>query len=295
MVKEENTICMITGANTGLGKESAIQLAKKGFKIVMVCRNKKRAEQARTEIISISNNENIDIIVSDFASLNSVRNAVKEFKRKYNNLHVLINNAGVFNYERVLTEDSYESTFAVGYLSHFLFTNLLLDIIVASAPSRIVNVSSNIHKYFKIRFNDLMSNKKYSPQKAYSNTKFALVMFTYALDKKLKGKNVSVNAAAPGHAKTNMTKPINRISKLVMAIQSILSGGGSIEKAAKTQIYLAYSPEVEGISGKYYVKCRPVKSHKLTYDDILQERLWNLSESLVNLRKEDRTVQFYAA
>ena len=130
---------------------------------------------------------------------------------------------------------------------------------------------------------DLMSEKKYSPQKAYSNTKYALVLFTYALNRKLKGKNVTVNAAAPGHAKTKMTEPTNRISKIVMAIQSFLSGGGSVERAAQSQIYLAHSPDIEGISGKYFVKCKPVKSHKKTYDEALLEDFWNISKKLVNL------------
>jgi len=283
MLIDNDKICMITGANAGLGKESAIQLAKKGFHVVMVCRNKDRAVEARKEIINSSDNKNVDILLSDLASLNSVRKLAEDFKGKYNKLHVLINNAGVFNYQRVLTVDNYESTFAVGYLSHFLLTNLLLELVVQSTPSRIINVSSDIHKYFGIRMDDLMSEKKYSPQKAYSNTKFALVLFTYALNKKLKGKDVSVNAVAPGHAKTNMTKPVNKISKIVMAIQLMLSGGGSVEKAAKSQIYLAHSSNVEGISGKYFKKCKQVKSHKKTYDASLQEELWNISEKLVNL------------
>lgn len=283
MFGENNKICMITGSNAGLGRESTIQLAKKGFHIVMVCRNRERAERARKEIIVASNNENVDLLIADFASLKSVRNVAEEFKIKYDKLHVIMNNAGVFNYERVLTEDDFESTFGVGYLSHFLLTNLLLDVIVNSAPSRIINISSNIHKFFKIRMDDLMSEKKYSPQKAYSNTKFALVLFTYALARRLEGKKVSVNAAAPGYAKTQMTTPTSKASKIVMVIQSFLGRGGSVEEAAKTQIYLAHSSEVEGISGKYFVKCEPAKSHKMTYDRALQEELWDESEKFVNL------------
>lgn len=283
MAVKSDKICMITGANAGLGKETAIELAKKGFHIIMVCRNKDRAEIAREEIISISKNSKVDLMIADLSSLHSVRELVKKFKIEYNQLNILVNNAGVFNYERILTEDNYESTFAVGYLSHFLLTNLLLDIIIKSSPSRIINVSSNIHKYFKIKMKDLMSERKYSPQQAYSNTKFALVLFTYTLHRRLEGTQTTVNAAAPGHAKTKMTIPPNKISKIVMAIQTLLSGGGSIEKAAKTQIYLAHSHEVEGISGKYFVKCIPVKSHKMTYDQELQDKLWDISTNLVDL------------
>ncbi|MFW9947436.1 MAG: SDR family oxidoreductase [Candidatus Odinarchaeota archaeon] len=279
--KFKEKLCVITGANAGIGKETAIQLAAKGYHIIMICRNREKAEIAQNEIKEKSANERIDLLIADLASLKSVGNVAKAFKQKYEYLHVLINNAGIFNRKRMVTENGYESTFAVDYLAHFLLTNSLLDIIKKSAPSRIINVSSNIHLYFKINFDDLMSEKKYSSQKAYANAKFALVLFTYELARRLDGTGVTVNALHPGHAKTKMITPTKKSSKIFQHLISPLIK--SPEEAARTSVYLASSPEVEGITGKYYKKCKPVKSHKLTYDESLQTKLWRISEKLVNI------------
>ncbi len=278
-IKEK--ICMITGANSGIGKATAKELAKKGFKIVMVCRDRIRGEIARNEIIEDSGNNHVDLMIADLASLNSVRNCVLEFDRKYENLHILINNAGTFNYKRKITSDGYESTFAVDYLAHFLLTNLLLVKIKKSAPARIINVSSNIHKYFKINFEDLMSEKKYVSQKAYSNAKFALVLFTYELAAQLKDMRVTVNALHPGHAKTQMTEPTKKIWRFFLKLLSPMYR--TPENAAQTSIYLASSPELENITGKYFKDCKEVKSHKLTYDKALQKTLWDMSIEFVKL------------
>jgi NAD(P)-dependent dehydrogenase (short-subunit alcohol dehydrogenase family) len=278
-IKEK--VCMITGANSGIGKATAKELAKKGFKIVMVCRDKIRGEMARNEIIEYSGNNNVDLLIADLASIASVRNLAIEFNQKYEFLHILINNAGTFNYKKRTTLDGYESTFAVDYLAHFLLTNLLLDTIKKSAPARIINVSSNIHKYFKINFKDLMSEKKYASQKAYSNAKFALILFTYELAAQLNENRVTVNALHPGHAKTQMTKPTKKSSRFFLKLLSPIYRPP--EKAAETSIYLASSPEVENITGKYFKDCKEVKSHKLTYDIALQKRLWDMSKDFVKL------------
>ncbi|MHA1488285.1 MAG: SDR family oxidoreductase [Promethearchaeota archaeon] len=274
-------ICMITGANSGIGKATAIQLAKTGIHIVMVCRNKERGENAQKEIKEESGNNNIDLLIADLASLNKVKEMVDEFKSNYDYLHILINNAGEFNKKRTLTIDGYESTFAVDYLAHFLLTNLLLDIIKKSAPSRIINISSNIHLYFKINLDDLMSEKKYTSQKAYANAKFALVLFTHELARRLDGTGVTVNALHPGHARTKMTKPKNWISKLFLFLLSPLIV--SPEKAARTSVYLASSPEVEGVTGNYFKKCKAIKSHEMTYDESIQKKIWEISEKLVDI------------
>ena len=279
--KSNKRFCVITGANAGIGKETAMQLAIKGYHIIMICRNREKAEKAQNEIKDKSGNEKIDLLIADLASLKSVENVAKEFKLNYKYLHVLINNAGIFNRKRIETENGYESTFAVDYLAHFLLTNSLLDVIKNSAPSRIINVSSNIHLYFKINFDDLMSEKKYSSQKAYANAKFALVLFSYELARRLNGTGVTVNALHPGHAKTKMTAPTKKRSKIFLSLISPLTK--SPEEAARTSVYLASSPEVEGITGKYFKNCKPVKSHKLTYDESLQMKLWRISEKLVHI------------
>ncbi|MFX0033011.1 MAG: SDR family oxidoreductase [Promethearchaeota archaeon] len=278
-----NKICVITGATSGIGKETALQLARMGYYIVMICRNQEKTEFVQTEIKEKTKNQNIDLLIGDLASLKSVENVAKEYIQKYECLHVLINNAGVFNRTRKETEDGYECTFAIDYLAHFLLTNLLLNIIKSSAPSRIINVSSNIHLYFKINFDDLMSEKKYSSQKAYANAKFALVLFTYELARRLNGTGVTVNALHPGHARTKMTIPTKKISKIFLSLMSPMIK--SPEEAAKTSVYLASSPEVEGVTGKYFKNCKPVKSHKLTYEESLQYKLWEISQKLVNIKK----------
>ncbi len=271
-------ICVITGANAGIGKKTAIGLGKLGFHIVMMCRNKERAEIAREEIKKESGNDNIDLLIVDLASLKSIRKGAEDFKAKYGKLHVLINNGGVFNYKRIVTDDGFESTFGVNYLAHFLLTNLLLDIIEKSAPSRIINLSSDIHKFFKINMDDLMSEQKYNSQKAYSNSKFAMVLHAYALARRLERKGVSVNAVHPGHAATKMTQPTGRVSRFINSRM-----GATPEEAARTSIHVASSPEIETITGKYFKKCKAEKSHKWTYDEALQERLWKISEELVNI------------
>jgi len=273
-------ICLITGANAGIGKETAIKIAKMGAHIVMVCRNEERGRNAQEEIKRESENEHVDLLIADLASLSSVRKVAEDFKKNYENLHILINNAGVFNRKRVITEDGYESTFAVDYLAHFLLTILLLDILKKSAPARILNVSSNIHLYFKVNFEDLMSEKKYASQKAYANAKGAQVMFTFELARKLEGTGVTVNALHPGHAKTKIMMPTRKISKFLIKI--FIPTMKSPKEAAKTSIYLASSPEVEGISGKYFSKCKERKAQKMTYDISLQNKLWENSEKLVN-------------
>lgn len=275
----EGKTCMITGANSGIGKATAIQLAKMGIHIVMVCRNKERGENAQKQIKEESGNSNVDLIIADLASLESVKNLADEYKKKYDKLHILINNAGVFNSKRILTEDGYESTFAIDYLSHFLLTKLLLDVIKKSAPSRIINVSSDIHRYFKINLDDLMFKKKYSSQKAYGSAKFAIILFTYELAHRLDGTGVTVNALHPGHARTKMTT--TNISWIIKKIMNLFSK--SPEKAAETSVYLASSPEVEGVSGKYFKKCMPVKSHKITYDESIQKKVWEISEKLIHI------------
>ncbi|MFW9951495.1 MAG: SDR family NAD(P)-dependent oxidoreductase [Candidatus Thorarchaeota archaeon] len=262
----------LSTAITGIGNNPSIKMAAINTRKNQLNDNK---ETFRDLVMALS------LPIQLFTYLSSIRNLAKEFKSKYDSLHVLINNAGSFNHKRILTPDGYESTFAVDYLSHFLLTNLIIDVIKKSAPSRVINVSSNIHKYFKINFDDLMSEKKYASQKAYSNAKFALVLFTYELASQLKGTQVTVNALHPGHAKTKMTVPKRKISHLVLKLFSFMYD--SPEKAAETSTFLASSPDVEHVTGKYFKDCKESKSHKLTYDKTLQKKLWEISKKYVRL------------
>src|SRR2546427_6459967 len=194
----KDKIVMITGANSGIGKAASLALANMGATVVMAARNKERGEAARVEIIRESGNSSVDLLIADLSSLESVRQLAIEFQKKYSKLHVLINNAGLFNQRRNVTTDGYENTFATNYLASFLLTNLQLPILKASAPSRIINVSSVGHYNGHINFDDLNLEKEYGGGKGYGQTKLAPVLFTHELAKKLQGNPGTGNSRTPG-------------------------------------------------------------------------------------------------
>ncbi len=197
-------IVMITGANSGIGKAASLALAKMGATVVMVARDKERGEATQSQVIRETQNNSINLILSDLSSLDSVRKLSEDFQTKYSRLHILINNAGLFNQRYHLTADGYENTFATNYLAPFLLTNLQLDLLKTSAPSRIVNVSSVGHYNGHMNFDDLNLEKKYGGWKAYGQSKLALVLFTRELAKKLEGTGVTVNSVHPGTVATNI-------------------------------------------------------------------------------------------
>ncbi len=271
----DNKIVLITGGNSGIGLATAIGIAKTGATVIIACRDKTRGMQAVEEIKKASGNNNIDLLLVDLSSQKSVVNAANEFKSKYAQLHVLINNAGVFLNKRELTEDGLEKTFATNYLSHFLLTHLLLDTLKDSAPSRIINVASK-HFNIKINFDDLQTSKKYSYMKAVGPTKLELIMFTQELAKRLQGTGVTVNALHPGLAKSNLLKEIPPFVQYIFRMMS-----SSPEKCAETSIYLATSPDVEKVTGKYFEKCKEVKPGSNATNKENIEKLWEVSEGMV--------------
>src|SRR3989454_1781513 len=217
----KDRVVMVTGANSGIGKSASIALAEKGATVVMVARNKERGEAARSEIITKSKNKSVDLLLADLSSLESVRQLVAEFRKKYSKLHVLINNAGLFNQRRRLTTDGYENTFATNYLAPFLLTNLQLDLLKASAPSRIINVSSVGHYNGHINFDDLNLENDYGGWKAYGQSKLALVLFTHELAKKIQGTGVIVKAVHPGTVATNIwSRPLGPLG-FIMALPKL--------------------------------------------------------------------------
>src|SRR5438445_9128478 len=197
-------VCLITGANSGVGKATALELAGIGATLVIVARVKQREENAMSKIRSDTGNNSIELLLADLSSLQSVRELAQQFQAKYSKLHVLINNAGLFNQRRHVTPDGYEATFAINYLAPFLLTNLLLTELRSSAPSRIVNVSSVAHYNAHIDFDDLNMEKNYGGWKAYQQSKLALVLLTRELAKKLQGRGVPVNSFHPGTVARNM-------------------------------------------------------------------------------------------
>jgi NAD(P)-dependent dehydrogenase (short-subunit alcohol dehydrogenase family) len=273
-------ICLITGANAGIGKVTAQKLANFGATVVMVCRNRQKGEAALNEIKKKSGNANIELMIADLSSQAEIRRLADEFKAKHNRLDVLLNNAGVYIPKRTLTIDNIETTFAVNHLAYFLVTNLLLDVLKQSAPSRIVSVSSEAHKYGKVEFDNLQGEREYKGIPAYSNSKLENVLFTRELANRLAGTNVTANSLHPGAVATsifrNTPKPIEWLIKMFTM---------SPEKGAETSVYLATSSEVEGITGKYFEKKLEKYPSRIAQDDELARKFWQVSEQLTGVNQ----------
>ena len=276
---KEKTV-LVTGANSGIGKVTALDLSRKGAHMVMLCRNRDRGEAAKKEIIRESNNEKVDLMVCDLSSMDSVHAFANDFLLQYKRLDVLVNNAGGYFDRKIITGDGYEYTFAMNHLGHFLLTNRLLDLIRHSAPARIINVSSNAHQTGHIRFDDLMAERGYMGWRAYSQAKLANILFTYELDRRLNGTGITVNAVHPGFVNTNFAS--NTYSVIKPLVRFAKWFARSPEKGAETSVWLASSPEVEGISGKYFFDKKSRRSNRESYDEEVAKRLWDVSEDLVN-------------
>ena len=274
-------IVMVTGANSGIGKAASLALAKMGARVVMVARNREKGEAARSEVIRKSQNSAVDLLLADLSSLNSVRQLATDFHKKYSKLDVLVNNAGLFNQRKKLTGDGYENTFATNYLAPFLLTNLQLDLLKASAPSRIINVSSVGHYSGHMNFDDLNLEKKYGGWKAYGQSKLALVLFTHELAKKLTGTGVTVNSVHPGTVATNIWSRPFGPAGFIMALPKLFMT--SPEKGAETIVYLASSPDAANVNGEYWEKLNVKKSSDESYDEEVAQRLWDVSAKLTHL------------
>src|SRR5713101_1235777 len=277
----KDKVVLVTGANSGIARAASLALAKMGATVVMVARNKERGETARSEIVKESQNDSVDLLFADLSSLESVRQLATEFQRKYSKLHVMINNAALFNQTRHVTLDGYEDTFATNYLAPFLLTNLQLDLLKASAPSRIINVSSVGHYSGHINFDDLNLEKEYGGWKAYGQSKLALVLFTHELAKKLQGTDVTVNAVHPGTVATNIwARPLGPAG-FIMALPKLFMT--SPEQGAETIVYLASSPDARGLNGEYLEKLKVKKSSDESYNEEIAQRLWDVSAKLTHL------------
>jgi NAD(P)-dependent dehydrogenase (short-subunit alcohol dehydrogenase family) len=277
----EGKTCVITGASSGIGKASAVQLASMGAKVVMVCRSLERGERAKAEVEAKSGSGSVEMMLADLGSLGSVREFARKYEDSHDSLHVLLNNAGSVRLRRSLTVDGFEATFQVNYLSPFLLTNLLLPLLKKSAPSRIVNVSSAAHYGGHIDLGDLQLQKGYGVMRAYSRSKLALVLFTRELARRLEGTGVTANSLHPGTVATNIwgsalgpASFLGKVARLFLI---------SPEKGARTQVYLASSPEAEGVSGEYFESSAKRRSSDESYDQALAERLWDASAAMVGL------------
>lgn len=278
-------ICMVTGANSGIGKITALELARMGANVVMICRNVEKGEVARKEIVKKTGNRSIELLLADFSSQSAVRKLAHDFKLKNSKLHVLINNIGTIMPIKTFTEDGLETTFAVNHLGCFLLTNLLLDIIKKSAPARIINVSSEAHKDRVIDFSNLNGERNYNLYKVYAQSKLANILFTYELARRLGDTKVTVNCLHPGMVRTKIWQKSGRsiLMKVFMRIFSLFLK--SAQEGTQTSIYLASSPELESITGKYFIDKKMVLSSPVSYDEKLAKQLWEVSEKLVGLKE----------
>lgn len=274
---------LITGGNAGIGKQAAIALAKLGAKVVFTSRDPRKGEVARAEAREAADSEQIDCLALDLASFASIERFAQEFLDRYPRLDVLILNAGLVLDAPSKTVDGFETTFGVNHLGHFYLTSLLRERIVASAPARIVVVSSDAHKGARegLDFDDLMHANNYGVVKVYARSKLANLLFTRALSAQLESTGVTVNALHPGVVRTRFARDgdISRFKQALVAIGTPFMI--SPERGARTTVYLASSPEVEGQSGGYYARSRPAKMTKAARDDEAASRLWTISEALI--------------
>ncbi|MFC1979819.1 SDR family oxidoreductase [Chloroflexota bacterium] len=279
----QGKIVLITGANRGIGKETANALAKKGATIVMACRDIAKGNSVCENIKQESGNNQIEVMELDLASLTSIREFAKRFCQRYQQLNVLINNAGIFYMTRAETQEGFEKIMGTNYLGPFLLTNLLLPLLKQATEARIINVVSNIYSHGQIDLCDMHQQKKYQGHKAYASSKLAIVLFTQELAERLEGTGITVNALHPGHAATSIWNIwpgkwyqafLSKIIKWFLI---------SPEEGAETSVYLASSDEVKGVTGKYFDKKKPKDVSSKCKDLQLQKGLWQLSEGLTGL------------
>jgi NAD(P)-dependent dehydrogenase (short-subunit alcohol dehydrogenase family) len=274
---------MITGATSGIGKAAALALAQCGPNLVLVARDPGRAEQTVREIADKTGNRNVEAMLADLSSLDQVHRLAAEFLATGRPLHILLNNAGVVMLRREETVDGFETTFAVNHLSYFLLTNLLLERIRTSAPARIVNVASDAHVYSggPLDFDDLQSSKGYASMKVYGKSKLANILFTRELGRRLEGSGVTANCLHPGFVGSNLARNNGIVGNLAMLLARPFAR--STGKGAETAVYLCTSPDVDGVSGKYFFDKMEKWPKSYAQNDDDARRLWEISAQMTGL------------
>ena len=291
---------IVTGANTGIGKETVVDLATRGARVIMACRSLKRGEAAKKEIVERTGSNNVAVKHLDLASLRSIRAFAEDVNSNEARLDILVNNAAFINATGFTkTEDGFERTMGVNHLGHFLLTNLLVDLLKKSAPSRVVVVSSRAHHAellewlsgaeLALNFEKMTNDISYEGHRAYAESKLANVLFTRELARRLKESGVTANSLHPGAISTELQKTYSPLLRYtVKTLTKII--GKTVEEGAQTQIYLAVSEEVEGVTGLYFADCKETEPSKNAQDDVAAEKLWEVSAKLVGLKADEQFI-----
>ncbi|MGO4529835.1 SDR family oxidoreductase [Paenibacillus sp. 2TAF8] len=280
---------IVTGANSGMGLATTIELAKQGYHVIMACRSEKRGQEALQQALQQSGSSEIELMLCDLGSLDSIRQFARQYRERYDHLDALVNNAGVVMVKRKETSEGFEQSIGINHLGHFLLTLLLIEPLKAAKQGRIVNVSSGAYKAGKIHFDDPHLRKGYNPIKSYAQSKLANVFFTRTLAHKLAGTSVTANCLHPGAVGTSIGVDRNTgFGTRIMALAAKLPFFLTPEEGARTAIYLATSPEVTGLTGRYFYQQKEQRLKEHALDDAAAQQLWTWSEEQVGLQPDER-------
>lgn len=276
-------VCLVTGASNGIGLETAAALAGMGASVILHARDPRRGEAAVAEVRRRYPAADVSLALADLASLAEVRGLAAGIRSRHDRLHVLVNNAGAYNTTRSTTRDGFETTFAVNHLAHFLLTRELLPLLRASVPARIINVSSNAHRIGRLNLDEPYAPRRYGGMRAYGTSKLANILFTYELARRLDGTGVTANAVHPGSVATGFAQNNGPFMRGAFHVFHVVGRPFFLTPAqgADTVVYLASSPDLDTVSGTYWVKRRATRSSAASYDEEAARRLWELSERLV--------------
>ena len=277
VVMQDRTI-IITGANSGIGKATAMGLAEMGAHVVMVARSRKKGQRAQDNIRRQTGNDRVDLLIADLSTRDAIRELASEIHSRYHRIDVLVNNAAILTGKRRTTPEGFETQFFVNHLAYFMLTGLLFERLRESAPSRVVNLASTSHSRGTINFDDIQYERDYKGWQAYANTKLMNVVFTYELARRIAGTGVTANCVHPGVIHTNLLRNFNALLNVLFhALQAFFK---KPEDGAETPIFLASSPDVEKVTGKYFRYCAPVGTSQESNDPAVARRLWEMSEDL---------------
>jgi NAD(P)-dependent dehydrogenase (short-subunit alcohol dehydrogenase family) len=274
----KNKICLITGATSGIGQATAVGLAQKGATVIVAGRDEERCQSTVTHIKDETGDPHVDYLLADMSVQTQVRGLAAEFKSRYERLDVLVNNAAAIFFRRQVSADGIEMNFALNHLAYFLLTDLLLETLKASAPARIINVASNSHRNKHLDFDNLELERGYWAGRAYGRSKLANLYFTYELARRLDGTGVTVNAMHPGFVATNMAANNGWLVRFFLPF--VHRNSLTPEQGASTVVHLASSPDVETVTGKYFVREREVASDPISHDNAAAKRLWEVSDEM---------------